>query len=70
MVTYLIVLYDGRVVAVLARDDVLQVKAHLLQLVGKCSQTVDLLADQLVQMSLGRVLDVSHQMLDTDLFLW
>lgn len=68
--TYLEVLHDDRVVAVLALDDLRQVLAHFLQFTGEGAQTVHLGDDFLGQLALGRVLDVTHQVLHTDFFLW
>ena len=67
--TYLEVLDDDRVVAVLALDHLLEVLAHFLELAGKCAQTVHLSDDVLGELTLGSILDITHQVLHADLFL-
>lgn len=69
MSTYLEVLDDDRVVAVLALDNLLEVLAHVLELAGKRAQTVHLGNDLLGELTLGSILDITHQVLHADLFL-
>ena len=65
--TYLVVLDNGMVIPKLSAYHVVEVTLHLLQFSGQSLESVDLVYHDLAQLTLTCVLDVSQQMLDTNL---
>lgn len=56
------------VVLELSTDDIVQVRLHLLELASQCFKSIDLFDDDLAELTLACILDVSQEMLNTDLF--
>ena len=67
--TYLVVLNDSGIVAVLAVYNTFHVQSHFLQFAGESLKTIDLGDDEFAQMTLRGVLNISQKVLDTNFFL-
>ena len=67
--TYLVVLNDSGIVAVLAVYNTFHVQSHFLQFAGESLKTIDLLDNEFAQMTLRGVLNISQKVLNTNFFL-